>query len=50
MEYLCYSKQNDFLFKNVKVPLSYFRKIMNDYFDVGEIEVYQKNYWKVYQK
>ena len=42
MEYLCYSKQNDFLFKNVKVPLSYFRKIMNDYFDVGEIEVYQK--------
>ena len=28
--------------KNVKVPLSYFRKIMNDYFDVGEIEVYQK--------
>jgi len=27
MEYLCYSKQNDFLFKNVKVPLSYFRKI-----------------------
>ncbi len=34
--------KNDFLFKNVKVPLSYFRKIMNDYFDVGEIEVYQK--------
>ena len=27
---------------SVKVPLSYFRKIMNDYFDVGEIEVYQK--------
>lgn len=42
MEYLCYSKKSDFLFKNVKIPLSYFYKILNDYFEAGEIEVYQK--------
>lgn len=42
MEYLCYSKKSDFFFKNVKIPLSYFYKILNDYFETGEIEVYQK--------
>ena len=42
MEYLCYSKKSDFLFKNVKIPLSYFYKILNDYFEAGEIDVYQK--------
>ena len=35
MEYLCYSKKSDFLFKNVKIPLSYFYKILNDYFEAG---------------
>ena len=51
MEYLCYSKKSDFLFKNVKIPLSYFYKILNDYFEAGEIEVYQKkNYWTAYQR
>lgn len=42
MEYLCYSKKSDFLFKNVKIPLSWFDKILNDYFEAGEIAVYQK--------
>ena len=32
MEYLCYSGQRDFLFKNVKLPLPYFEKILADYF------------------
>lgn len=26
----------------MKIPLSYFYKILNDYFEDGEIEVYQK--------
>ena len=26
----------------MKIPLSYFYKILNDYFETGEIEVYQK--------
>lgn len=42
MEYLCYSKKSDFLFKNVKIPLSYFHEILNDYFEIGELEVYRK--------
>ena len=42
VEHLVYSKKSDFLFKNVKIPLSYFYKILNDYFEAGEIEVYQK--------
>ena len=36
MEYLCYSIKSDFLFKNVKIPLSYFYKILNDYFEAGK--------------
>ena len=42
MERLCYSSKSDFLFKNVKIPLSYFNKILNDYFEDSEIEVYEK--------
>ena len=30
MEYLCYSKKSDFPFKNVKIPLSYFYKILKE--------------------
>ena len=50
MEYLCYSKKSDFLFKNVKIPLSYFYKILNDYFEAGEIEVYRKKLLTAYQR
>ena len=42
MEYMCYSKKSDFLFKNIKIPVSYFRRILRDYFEEGEIEVYEK--------
>lgn len=41
-EYLCYSHKSDFLFKSVKIPLSYFSKILNDYFEESEIDVYKK--------
>ena len=41
MEYLCYTGQSDFLFKNIKIPVSYFSKIMNDYFEASEISVYE---------
>ena len=42
MERLCYFSQNDFLFKNIKIPLPYFNKILNDYFEDSEIDVYEK--------
>lgn len=41
-EYLCYSGKCDFLFKNVKIPIPYFTKILNDYFESSEIDVYEK--------
>lgn len=42
MEYLCYSGKSDFLFKNVKIPLAYFYKILKGYFEDSEIDVYEK--------
>ncbi|MDO5147584.1 MAG: hypothetical protein Q4D60_11345 [Eubacteriales bacterium] len=42
MEYLCYAGNSDFLFKNIKIPLSYFYKILNDYFEDSEIVAYEK--------
>lgn len=42
MEYLCYAGNSDFLFKNIKIPLSYFYKILNDYFEDSEIDAYEK--------
>lgn len=42
MEYLCYTGNSDFLFKNIKIPLSYFYKILNDYFEDSEIDAYEK--------
>ena len=42
MEYMCYSKKRDFLFKNIKIPVSYFHKILRDYFEESEIDAYEK--------
>ena len=42
MEYVCYSGNSDFVFKNIKIPLSYFYKILNDYFEDSEIDAYEK--------
>lgn len=42
MEYICYPKGNEFLFKNIKLPLSYFGRILSDHFENGEIDVYEK--------
>ena len=42
MEYLCYSGKRDFLFKNIKIPMLYFHKILNDYFEDSEIDAYEK--------
>lgn len=42
MEYLCYTGQSDFLFKNIKIPVSYFAKIMDAYFEASEISVYER--------
>lgn len=50
MEYLCYSGKSDFLFKNIKIPLSYFYKILNDYFEDSEIDAYEKKLLTVISK
>lgn len=42
MEYICYPKGNEFLFKNIKLPLSYFHQILTDYFENSEIDAYKK--------
>ena len=42
MEYLCYSGKSDFLFKNIKIPLDYFYKILKGYFEDSEIDAYEK--------
>ena len=42
MEYLCYAGKCDFLFKSVKLPIAYFKNILNSYFEEGEIDVYEK--------
>lgn len=44
MEYLCYSGKTNFLFKNIKIPMPYFHKILSDYFEDSEIDAYEKNY------
>ena len=50
MEYLCYSGKSDFLFKNIKISLSYFYKILNDYFEDSEIDAYEKKLLTVISK
>lgn len=42
MEYLCYSKNSSFLFKNIKIPMSYFNRILADHFEDSEINAYEK--------
>ena len=42
MEYISYAKKSDFLFKNIKIPVSYFHKILCDYFEESEIDAYEK--------
>ena len=42
MEYLCYAQKRDFLFKNVKIPITYFQRLLSDYFEEYEIDAYEK--------
>lgn len=42
MEYLCYMGKRDFLFKSVKIPADYFLKILHDYFEPRETELYER--------
>lgn len=41
-EYLCYQKDRDYLFKNVKIPVSYFQQLLHDYFEDSEIAAYER--------
>ena len=42
MEYLCYLGKRDFVFRNVKIPVEYFLRILRDYFDPRETEMYER--------
>ncbi len=42
MESLCYAQNSDFYFKNIKIPVPYFKRFLQDYFEDGEIIVYEK--------
>lgn len=42
METMCYSRKNDFQFRSVKFPVSCFRRLMGDYFEECERDVYEK--------
>ena len=42
MESLCYAQNSDFYFKNIKIPVPYFKRLLQDYFEDGEITVYEK--------
>mgnify|MGYP002570582074 FL=1 len=39
---LCYAQNSDFYFKNIKIPVPYFKRLLQDYFEDGEITVYEK--------
>ena len=41
-EYICYSKDSNFSFKSIKIPISYFSKLLSDYFDGQESTAYEK--------
>lgn len=40
-EYLCYQGKKNFLFKNIKIPVTYFEKILRTYFEDSEIGAYE---------
>lgn len=42
MESLCYARNEDFAFKNIKIPVSYFVQLLQEYFEDSEIAVYEK--------
>ena len=41
-EYICYKKDSNFLFKSIKIPVSYFSRLLADYFDGQEVTAYEK--------
>ncbi len=42
MESLCYAQNSNFAFKNIKIPVSYFKQLLGDYFEDSEISAYEK--------
>lgn len=41
-EYICYSKDSNFSFKSIKIPINYFSRLLSDYFDGQEAAAYEK--------
>lgn len=41
-EYVYYSKQNDFRFKCIRIPTTYFSRLLNEHFEPREIVTYEK--------
>lgn len=41
-EYICYKKDSEYSFKSIKIPLTYFRHILEEYFEKCEATVYEE--------
>ncbi|OUO77548.1 AraC family transcriptional regulator [Blautia sp. An249] len=41
-EYICYTKDSNFTFKSIKIPITYFSQLLTDYFDGQEAAAYEK--------
>lgn len=42
VENILYPKNGDFLFKSIKFPVSYFQRILSDYFEIQETSLYRQ--------
>lgn len=42
LEHVCYGKNRDFSFRSIKIPVSYFSKLLDDYFGTDETRIYKK--------
>ena len=45
MESLCYAQNSDFYFKNIKIPVPYFKRLLPDYFEAvsyTHLDVYKR--------
>lgn len=49
-EYSCYMKEKDFLFKSIKIPVPYFEKILQNYFESQEIAAYKEKLFSTVSK
>ncbi|MDO4281317.1 MAG: AraC family transcriptional regulator [Peptococcaceae bacterium] len=50
IESLCYGGKREFLFKNIKLPVAYFSRILAEYFDAREAAIYEARLYSGIEK